>query len=103
MVGHYSLSLRRRTWAHRQMIQPLISYLPLKSVSLSNSLIAENSKPWYNNFTKTVFEEYLQTSWISLVGTVGGTLGLFVGISFLELGSWVQSKLSVLARRIKRL
>ena len=66
-------------------------------------LIAENSKPWYNKFTKTVHEEYLQTSWISLVGTVGGTLGLFVGISFLELGSWVQSKLCALARRIRRL
>ena len=87
-----------------QTNDPTFNKLSTTEISFTvKFLIAENSKPWYNKFTKTVFEEYLQTSWISLVGTVGGTLGLFVGISFLELGSWVQSKLSVLARRIKRL
>ena len=34
---------------------------------------------------KTVKREYLIITWISLVGTVGGTLGMFVGFSFLGL------------------
>ena len=52
-------------------------------------MVPESSMAWSNKFTKIVHREYLQISSITLVGTVGGTLGLFVGISFLEFGSCI--------------
>ena len=39
---------------------------------------------------KIVKQEYLVNSWISLlVGTIGGTLGMFVGISFIGTLEWI--------------
>ena len=37
---------------------------------------------------KTVKTEYLITTWISLIGTVGGTLGMFVGFSIIGTSQW---------------
>ena len=38
---------------------------------------------------KYVYKEYLIMSEISLIGNVGGTLGLFVGFSFLGTSEWL--------------
>ena len=38
---------------------------------------------------KTVKKEYLVITWISVVGTVGGTLGMFVGFSILGSLEWL--------------
>ena len=40
---------------------------------------------------KIVKQEYLVNSWISLVGTIGGTLGMFVGFSLIGTFEWVNS------------
>ena len=37
---------------------------------------------------KTVKTEYLIVSWMSLVGNVGGTLGMFTGFSFITTSKW---------------
>ena len=40
---------------------------------------------------KTVKTEYLITTFMSLVGNVGGTLGMFVGFSFIGMADWFTS------------
>ena len=40
---------------------------------------------------KTVHTEYLVTTWISLVGAVGGTLGMFVGFSIIGTSEWLMA------------
>ena len=42
---------------------------------------------------KTVHTEYLVTTWISLVGAVGGTLGMFVGFSIIGTSEWFMAHL----------
>ena len=37
---------------------------------------------------KTVKTEYLIICWMSLVGNVGGTLGMFTGFSFIATSKW---------------
>ena len=39
---------------------------------------------------KIIRKEYLINSFISLVGTIGGTLGMFVGISIVGATQWLQ-------------
>ena len=52
---------------------------------------------------KTIKKEYLIISWMSLLGNVGGTLGMFIGFSFITtselaidagLSLWKNSKLA---------
>ena len=43
----------------------------------------------FNKPFKFVKEEYLVTTGSSLVGNIGGTLGMFVGISFLGTLEWI--------------
>ena len=38
---------------------------------------------------KTVMTEYYVTTGLSLVGNVGGTLGMFIGFSFLGTAEWL--------------
>ena len=38
---------------------------------------------------KRIKTQYLMTSMMTLVGNVGGTLGLFIGFSFLEISEWI--------------
>ena len=40
---------------------------------------------------KIIRKEYLINSFISLVGTIGGTLGMFVGLSIVGATQWFQS------------
>ena len=42
---------------------------------------------------KTVRREYLLNNLISLIGTVGGTLGMFVGFSFIATSDWLMGKM----------
>ena len=42
---------------------------------------------------KTVHTEYLVTTWITLVGTVGGTLGMFVGFSIIGTSEWFMANI----------
>ena len=57
---------------------------------------------------KTVRMEYLIMSGMSLVGNVGGMLGLFIGFSFLGISEWIVDGLAkawalrVKARKIKQ-
>ena len=45
------------------------------------------SRVWQRIPKKTILEEYFIMDEISFVGLIGGTLGLFVGLSFLDLAS----------------
>ena len=42
---------------------------------------------WSNTIQKTVKEEYYIMDFITFVGLIGGTLGLFVGLSFMDISS----------------
>ena len=44
-----------------------------------------------SELVKTVNKEYLIVSWMSLVGNVGGTLGMFVGFSFIGTTEWLMT------------
>ena len=46
----------------------------------------------YAHYFKTVRREYLLNNLISLIGTVGGTLGMFVGFSFIGTSDWLTGK-----------
>ena len=53
--------------------------------------------------SKIVHEEYFVTPWWSLVGNVGGALGMFVGFSFIgatekmmEFGAWMKNRVASL-------
>ena len=48
---------------------------------------------------KTIKEEYLIISWMSLLGNVGGTLGMFIGFLFIPTSEWaIDAGLSVWKR-----
>ena len=51
---------------------------------------------------KYVYEEYLIMPGISLIGNVGGTLGMFVGFSFLNTTEWLIAALPRLLKWIKQ-
>ena len=51
---------------------------------------------------KTVKKEALIVSWVSLIGIVGGTLGLFVEFSFIGALEWVFGKISSLGKICKQ-
>ena len=38
---------------------------------------------------KIVKKEYLIMTWMTLVGNVGGTLGMFIGFSFITTSEWL--------------
>ena len=44
---------------------------------------------WTDQFYKTVYQEYYIMTEIGLTGTVGGTLGLFVGLSVMGSTTWI--------------
>ena len=58
-----------------------------------------NSRGRFMRPSKIVHEEYFVMSWMSLVGNLGGTLGMFIGFSFIgvsekmiEFGTWMWIK-----------
>ena len=48
----------------------------------------------YNEPIKTIREEFLIVDTMSLVGNIGGTLGLFVGFSFFGATQWLMESVS---------
>ena len=61
------------------------------------------SQTWTNKIVKTVHKEYYVMTEIGLIGTVGGTLGLFVGLSFANSGTvMMRAMKNVLSSRIVR-
>ena len=54
-----------------------------------------------NKKLKTVKTEHLIMSWMSLVGNVGGTLGLFVGFSFITTSEWLFTISKQIWKRMK--
>ena len=51
---------------------------------------------------KTVHKEYLLMTGMSLVGNVGGMLGLFIGFSFLGISEWMIDCLSKAWAHVKK-
>ena len=58
------------------------------------------------HIAKTLKTEYLMINEIGVIGTVGGTLGLFMGLSFLDVSSWLldamESAWSFASRRAEK-
>ena len=52
-----------------------------------------------SSFSTTVHEEYLVYDLISMIGSVGGTLGMCIGFSFTGMISWI---LTHMLRMIKK-
>ena len=46
---------------------------------------------WTSQLYKTVYEEYRLVNEITLTGVVGGTIGMFVGLSFMDLASGIMN------------
>ena len=88
-----------RTWTEINWNKPL----PVKEVGFDVQFTVEQSSlAWSHKFTKVVYEEYLEISWICLVGIIGGTLGLCVGISLLEFGSILHASGKKILSTLKR-
>ena len=51
---------------------------------------------------KIVKREYLIMTWMSFIGNVGGTLGLFVGFSFVTTSEWFVDATVVVWNRMRR-
>ena len=50
---------------------------------------------------KTVKKEYLINTLISLIGTVGGTMGMFVGFSFIGTSEWLSGNIKSIVAKLK--
>ena len=55
-----------------------------------------------NALFKIVKREYLIMTWMSFVGNVGGTLGLFVGFSLVTTSEWFVDATVVVWNRMRR-
>ena len=53
---------------------------------------------WSNIVQKTVKEEYYIMDFITFVGLIGGTMGLFVGLSFMDINSCL---IEILAKTVQ--
>ena len=52
---------------------------------------------------KTVMTEYFVTTGLSLVGNVGGTLGMFIGFSFLGTAEWLLNVAEAVIKEMKKI
>ena len=52
---------------------------------------------------KTVMTEYYVTTGLSLVGNVGGTLGMFIGFSFLGTAEWLLNVAETVIKGLKKI
>ena len=59
--------------------------------------LVTTSNSWTDKPSKTIVTQFYIRTWNLLIGTVGGTLGLFVGLSFLGVGTWLMESLTYLA------
>ena len=61
-------------------------------VKYQDSMNQNGMGDWYMTFLTselTFIEEYLIYDFIGMVGSIGGTLGLFIGFSFMDLFFWI--------------
>ena len=61
-------------------------------VKYYSSALETSYGSWYMIFPSTdvsIVEEYLIYDFIGMVGSIGGTLGLFIGFSFMDLFFWI--------------
>ena len=54
-----------------------------------------------NSPNKKLFKEYYVLDLLQLIGTIGGTLGLMIGFSFIGWISWISNYLTKLASKLK--
>ena len=60
------------------------------------------NRNWSVQVYKTVHQEYLTLDEITFVGLIGGMMGLFVGLSFFDIGSEIVEMLAKLIANIYR-
>ena len=84
-------------------IEERFSFYPISNNAFSLSVRFKNpsKKPsqqnvWTSQVVKTVSTEFYIENWVGLFGTIGGTLGIFVGITLLDILGWVRRTLKVL-------
>ena len=75
-VKEFQTELKRQKDSKKYYPTPLLIELKYKTPSSSPLRVC---KPY-----KTIYEENWVVSWVMLIGMVGGTFGLFVGFSFME-------------------
>ena len=63
-------------------------------VTYTFAVPSSTKNTWTDKPSKTIVTQFYITTWNTLIGTVGGTLGLFVGLSFLGIGEWLLDKAS---------
>ena len=71
------------------------------SISFEYNFGFPHSTPLVRSYElfKTIKEKYVIISWMSLLGNVGGTLGMFRGFSFITTSEWaIDAGLSVWKR-----
>ena len=61
----------------------------------------ESSRVRVSNPIKQVFKEYFQPDVFDMIGTVGGTLGLMIGFSFMSCITWISDTIFLLGSRFK--
>ena len=82
-----------KSYGSEERSQFIISY-EFQLPEVNNNL--RLSKPF-----KTVKKQYAITTGITLVGTVGGTLGLFVGFSFIGTSSWLFGNIKLMLSKLR--
>ena len=87
-----------RYYLNEGALVPYLLGLDIKFV-LPKSVTDHRSEKVY----KIVKKEYLVVPWTTLVGNVGGTLGKFIGFSFVGLSDWILRYASKLLTFIKKI
>ena len=83
---------------NKGVLAPYLHGLDIKFV-LPKSVTDHRSEKVY----KIVKKEYLVVPWTTLVGNVGGTLGMFIGFSFVGFSDWILRYASKLLKFIKKI
>ena len=61
------------------------------------------NKGWSDSVQKTIHQEYYIMDGLTFVGIIGGTMGLFVGLSFMDINSGILDLLGmIIAFKLKK-
>ena len=83
-------NIKEYTVVEKELIPPSKGWGYVGRIRLEfEFMVPRETTYWSDKFVKTYRQEYLIMSTIGLIGTVGGTLGLFVGFSIFEYGFFV--------------
>ena len=86
---------------------PQDGFEPYKIVDLNGYMFdvtvtsPESSRVRVSNPVKQVYKEYFQPDTFDMIGTVGGTLGLMIGFSFMTSITWISDTTFSFASRFK--